>query len=1295
MNRKASKSVKEADKNVEPGAASSAQVSGPDLARDLQLLVDSTPALIHTGLPNGDLDFFNRTWLEYVGLPMEELLGWKWTACIHPDDVAGIVEKWRASLASGEPFIHEARVRRADGEHRWMLHQKVAVHDERGQIIKWHGSSIDIEDRRRAEEKVKQDEAELRELIDILPHHVLVLNPEGRILQVNQMVLDYTGRTLAEMRNLETAERIRRDIHPDDIERARGQRERSLTKGLPFEIERRALGKDGAYRWFLFRYKPLLDESGKVSRWFCTATDIEDIKRGEEELRLAVDTISAYLHTARPDGLVDFLNRRWLDYLGLPLEAALARCDVLDIRDPSELDLSSWGFHSVIHPDDVEEITAVWSRIVGTKVVEDAYARIRRSDGIYRWFLFRTCPRFDETGKLIKWYGAAIDIEDQKRAEEKLRQREIDIANQLRLVINTTPGLAWTAGPDGAADFLNQQWLEYAGLSIDEAIGWGFMVAIHPDDLPRMLEDWQRALRTGGLFETEARVRRHDGEYRRFLFRGNALRDSVGKIVKWVGIDTDVEDGRRAEDALRESEQSLRLIVDSIPGLIHAMTPSGEVEIVSQRVMDFFGKTFEELKEWTPLLHPDDYERVLAVWERSLVTGEPVDIEHRVLRSDGVYTWVHSRGHALQDSANRVIRWYYLITDIDERKRAEEKLKRSEAYLLEAQRLSHTGSFGCRTSTGEMIWSDETFRIFEYGRNTHPTVDCILQRVHPEDRPLVEEYIDRATREGKDCDFEYRLLLPDGSIKHLRLVAHAVRDESGSPEFLGAVTDITERKRAHEALRRSESYLLEGQRLAKTGSFGWDVSTRTPVYLSEEAYRIFGFDPDKGIPTWEDRRQRVHPEDQARWQEEVDRAIAEKSGYELDYRIIRPSGMMNYLHVVAHPVLSESGDLVEFTGTVMDITERWKAQEALRESEHHLRLLIEAIPALIWCAMPGEGEVVYANQRFCNYAGRTLEELLECKWITLIHPDDFETTRLSWRHALETGEPHEITHRIRRGDGEYHWFQTLAEPLRDRENRITQWYGLNIDIDDSKKMAEALRATQTRLSRATQIATVAELSASIAHEINQPLGAVVANGDACEMWLSSDPPNLERARLAVQRIVRDGNAAAEVIHRIRALFKQVVPSKAVLEMNDVIAEVIRLASNETQRKGISIESDLVLDLPRTSADRVQMQQLMINLVQNAIESMEGVTGRPKSLILRSRRSDPGAILIEVCDHGTGLENAERVFEPFFTTKEKGMGMGLSICRSIVDAHEGSLWATRNEDQGTTFSFTIPAVTEKL
>ncbi len=475
---------------------------------------------------------------------------------------------------------------------------------------------------RSREDRIRKSAKEVRELIDFIPHHVLVLDSSGYLLEANQMVLDYTGRTLDQMRNIETAERIRRDIHPDDIRKAGGERQRGLLAGLPFEIERRALGKDGNYRWFLFRYKPLVDDSGKISRWLCTATDIEDMKREDERLRLVVDTTPAFIHSARPDGSVDYLNQRWLDYLGLSLESALDRRLEGSTEDANSRTWA-WNLVSTIHPEDLPSYADQWNSTISSGKSGEFETRIRRFDGLYRRFLFQVAPLCNKSGSVIKWYASGTDIEDRKRAEEELRQKEIDVANQLRLVIDTTPGLGWTAGPDGSADFLNRQWLEYSGLTIDEAIGWGFLVTIHPDDFSRTMEDWQRALKTGDFFESECRIRRHDGEYRRFLFRGSPVRDGEGNIIKWIGINTDVEDRRRAEDVLRASEESLRLIVDSIPGLIHAMGPSGEIEIVSRQVMDFFGKRFEEFSDWPALLHPDEYDSVLAIWRRSLETHEP------------------------------------------------------------------------------------------------------------------------------------------------------------------------------------------------------------------------------------------------------------------------------------------------------------------------------------------------------------------------------------------------------------------------------------------------------------------------------------------------------------------------------------------------------------------------------------------------------------------------------------------------------------------------------------------------
>src|SRR6266702_2537138 len=270
------------------------------------------------------------------------------------------------------------------------------------------------------------------------------------------------------------------------------------------------------------------------------------------------------------------------------------------------------------------------------------------------------------------------------------------------------------------------------------------------------------------------------------------------------------------------------------------------------------------------------------------------------------------------------------------RQRAQQ---RQEAYLAEAQRLSHTGSFGWRVATGEIVWSEETYRIFQYDRTTTPTVESVLQRVHPEDAAQVKQTIERASQDGKDFDFAYRLLMPDGSVKHAHVVARAKRDEPGGLEFVGAVMDTTESKRAEEALRRSESNLAEAQRLTHTGSWVWRVAGREAAHLSEEWYRIYGFNPEEGMPAWEERLQRVHPEDRANWQGTIDRAIREKSDYQIEFRILLPDGTVKYIHTAGHPVLNACGDLVEFVGSATDITERKRAEMLLGGEKRLLEMI--------------------------------------------------------------------------------------------------------------------------------------------------------------------------------------------------------------------------------------------------------------------------------------------------------------------------------------------------------------------
>jgi C4-dicarboxylate-specific signal transduction histidine kinase len=282
-----------------------------------------------------------------------------------------------------------------------------------------------------------------------------------------------------------------------------------------------------------------------------------------------------------------------------------------------------------------------------------------------------------------------------------------------------------------------------------------------------------------------------------------------------------------------------------------------------------------------------------------------------------------------------------------------------------------------------------------------------------------------------------------------------------------------------------------------------------------------------------------------------------------------------------------------------------------------------------------------------------------------------------------------MKYRLRRADGVYRWMSGRAEPMRDETGRIVQWFGLCHDIDDQVHAEEALRRASDRLARATQAASLAELSASIAHEVNQPLAAIVANSHACHRWLSAEPPNLERAKITAERITRDANAAADVVSRIRALFRRTPHARSPEDVNRLIDEVCRLLAGEIAVKGIRIKTALEPDLPPVALDRVQVQQVLVNLIRNGIEAMDAVADGGRALQIRSRRDGSDAIRIEVRDAGTGFKDPERVFEPFFTTKQDGMGMGLPICRSIIESHGGRLWTADNEPRGATVAFTLP------
>jgi PAS domain S-box-containing protein len=568
-------------------------------------------------------------------------------------------------------------------------------------------------------------------------------------------------------------------------------------------------------------------------------------------------------------------------------------------------------------------------------------------------------------------------------------------------------------------------------------------------------------------------------------------------------------------------------------------------------------------------------------------------VEYRVRRSDGTYGWFKTRGTPIRDSDGTIVKWFGTCTDITDRKRAEQALKdqemelrqahdlleikvmertkelrRNEAYLAEAQKLSKTGSFGWNVSGGEIYWSEESFRIFEYGRETKPGLELVLERTHPEDRVRVQQVIDRASQNAKDFDVEHRLLMPDGSVKHVRVVGHLLQTgQPGKTELVGAITDITERKRAETALRQTEAYLEEAQRLSHTGSWAWNVARRENIHWSQEQYRLFGLDPKNDSSSFEAAFQRIHPEDQATFNKVLERAIRERSDFEVDFRIVLPDGSTKYIRSVGHPVFSASGELVEFVGTGIDITERRQAEK-----------------------------------------GR-----------------------------------------------------------------------------------ERLRQVQADLAHINRATTMGELTASLAHEINQPIAAAATDAKTCLRWLAREQPDIAEARESATRMVSAVTRAADIISRLRQLFKKGVPQTNLVDVSELIQEMAVLLRSEASRHSVSILTELSEDLPRVVADRVQLQQVLMNLMLNGIEAMQDAKTE-RQLTIRSLVAERGQLLISVTDTGAGVspEQADHIFNAFFSTKAQGTGMGLSISRSIVESHGGRLWATSNSGRGATFSFTLPS-----
>jgi len=761
------------------------------------------------------------------------------------------------------------------------------------------------------------------------------------------------------------------------------------------------------------------------------------------------------------DGVIRYWNRGAEELYGWPAEQALGRVvhELLKTVFPISLEHTR---------QDVMRADRWNGELVHTK-----------SDGSHvvvesRWSLQR-----DAKGAPAAILETNTDVTERKRAEAAARRS----AKELRDVINSVPANVWSTLPDGSLDFINQRWQEFTGLPPESALGWNWEAVVHPDDRTGFVTAWRAALQTGQSMESEVRVRRGNGEYRWLFVRNVPLRDELGNIIKWYGTGIDITDRKRAEALL-----------------------AGE-----KRILEMAAK------------------------------GEPLS---QIL--DGLCRLV-------EEQASGVLASILVLDGNCLRHGAAPSLPKAYTDAIDGAAIGPAaGSCGTAAYWGKQV---------------------IVEDIATD--PLWAEYRSLALPHSLRACWSTPVFSSQGKVVATFAMYYREPRSPSAPdqEIIEQITHLAgvaiERNLTQDKLRRSESYLAEAQRLTHTGSWAFRPGTGKSAYWSEEMFRIWGFDPQQGIPDAPIAWQRIHPEDRERMQERLEKTLRGqiKSDFVEEHRILLADGTVKHIEAIGHTVLGASGEVAGYVGTCVDVTERKRAE-------------------------------------------------------------------------------------------------------RERER---------------------LYQLQADLAHMDRVTTMGELTASLAHEVNQPITAAAMNANACVRWLAGETPDIEEARDAARRMVKDANRAAGIISRVRSLFRKSAPQRELVHINEVVDEILVLLRGEATRSGVSIRSELAADLPRVMGDRVQLQQVVINLVMNGIDAMKDVEGA-RELALGSHFDGNRQVVVSVSDTGTGLPpDAGQIFDAFFTTKPDGTGMGLAISRTIIESHGGRLWATSNPRRGATFQFTLPAI----
>ena len=1266
-----------------------------------RLLLDLTHDAVFVRDMDGRISYWNRgaedlfgwTADEALGQVAHELLQTAW-----PEPFADIAARLlRTGRWQGE-LVHTRR----DGTHitvatRWALQR-----DTSGNPVAHFVTANDVTERKQAAEALRKSDEQWRAVFEHNPTMYFMIDPAGTVLSVNRFGAQQLGYGVEEL----VGHPVFQVFHEADRDAAQHHVAACLEQiDRPMSWELRKIRKDGTMLW-VRQTARAMRRAGGDSVVLIAGEDITEVRRaqgGLEFFKQVIDQTHDPVFWQSPADAFRFVyvNEAACRHFGRSAEE-LRRMSVPDV-DPNYL---------------FAELQKHWEELKRRKAITIETVNRRASGEIVPVEVTTNYVVFEGEEYIA---GTIRDISERKRAEDALRASE----ERFRTLVDHAADAFVLRDERGIIVDVNRQTCESLGYGREELIGMS-LSEINPDvDLDA---NWKRFDAGAQILTFESRHRRKDGTLFPVEVRSRRFVSPEGRPLV-LTLTRDITERKRAEEALRESEERYRALIDVSPQMVWMTRADGSNMYFNQWWYDYTGLTQAESEGlgWAGVVHPEHRDRTVDSWLQAAASGTEWIGETPVRRAaDGQYRWHFSRGLPVRDADGRIVRWVGVAIDIHDRREAEEALRRSEAWLSEAQRLSHTGSWVLDLETSELKhWSPELLRICGFDPDAGiPSTEAVRERTHPEDRAKNVEEVETAIRERTGVAGERRLVLPDGTIRHLQIVVSPVFDAAGRPiEVIGTAMDMTERKCAEEALRESEQRyraLIEVSPqfvwLARADGYNTYFNQRWYDYsgLTREETEGFGW------------VQAVHPEHRDRAADLWRQSLATGNESIIEAPVRRADGQYRWHLSRGLPIRDADGRIVRWMGIGIDIHDRREAEEALRESEQRYRNIFEKVGVAIVeedfsRVMARLGDLKARGvQDFRRYLAEHPE--LARETFALIGVRDLNEAAVALFGAASKQEFLDAVPRLATREVRAAWVAQLpavAEGRRSVEEVVLTTLGGErvhtlvtivlppessgfesvlvtvVDLSERKRAEEALNHAQSALAHMTRVTTLGELTASIAHEVNQPLAAIVNNASACLSLLSREPADVEELRAALADINSDAERASAVIERVRAMAKRSAPDRIPVRPTDLVHEVVALTAAESARRRVAIRTDVPADLPLVLGDRVQLQQVLLNLVVNAMDAMSGVDDPERSLDIRGRvdgLDGSPAVTISVEDRGIGLQpdELERPFEPFYTTKPHGMGLGLAISRSIIEAHSGRLWGESQRGRGAVFSFCLPA-----